>query len=561
MLAQEINRYMSMVDSVDNPTPTRRCYHIGDRFTVEITAVSVDLANKNDLMNIWKKCGYISEVLPSWLSVNTCYTDNAGNSWGIYNIAEKRGGTRNVINFDYIREATPENELELVAECIRLFCEGTGYTPDPSNPETSSTQEANPEPTGTQSIKFFWNGIKINGRKKLIRCHYSLDNRHDGRECVTIYARDYMGHLPGDMFPVENDTDSMTDYFETDRADVFPGHPLYPYARAAAVSAKIREIRRFLPRDLEKVGTWADRSEYYTHQAAYKQEQLAKLEMEQREFPKGQPTAADVEAVHTLNLAAETARIAAEKEQEQKEREAILAMRNAGRVYIEEVAAAHPIQEGDPVVTIQWSEHPAFYSWKENELKLSVAAAEIVLRHFDEQRAQQNAAEGHGGYDKTSFLIEYTGESGEPSTYEGRYDLGDNDGGMIAHIRAFADIYRNKRYPYHSEEEAAKIYAIADLLEAHTAAGRVVSVSVAPWLEEAIKARQKAAEEHAQDTLDMIDMLTDEQLAAAVLRSPKEHPDVARFFLQKLAIRDEGKALSVFRMWRAGSGLEALDEI
>lgn len=117
---------------------------------------------------------------------------------------------------------------------------------------------------GTQSIKFFWNGIKLNGSKQLIRCFYSLDNRHDGRECVTIYARDYSGHLPGDMFPVENETDSMTDYFETDRASLFPGHPLYLYARAAAVSAKIREIKSFLPHDLEKIGTWADKSGFST---------------------------------------------------------------------------------------------------------------------------------------------------------------------------------------------------------------------------------------------------------------------------------------------------------
>lgn len=423
------------------------------------------------------------------------------------------------------------------------------------------TEELSPEPTGTQSIKFFWNGIKINGDKKLIRCHYSLDNRHDGRECVTIYARSYSDSLPGDLFSVENSTDSMTDYFETDRTDVFPGHPLYSYARAAAVSAKIREIKRFLPHDLEKIGTWADRSEYYTHQAAYKQEQLAKLEMEQRTLPKGHPTADDVESVHALNLAAE-------KEQQQKEQEAVLAMRNAGRVYIEEVAAAHPIQEGTPVVTIEWSEHPAFYSWGENELKLSISAAEIILKHYDELRVEQNAAEGHGGYYKTSFVIEYTDENGESSTYTGRYDLGDNDGGLIAHIRSFAESYRDKRLPYHSEDDADKISALADLLEAYTAAGRVVSVSVAPWLSDYVKARQKAAEEaqreEAENIMDAVEMLTDNQLAAAVLHVPNDDAsklDVARFFLQVLARRDEKKALSVFRAWRSGAGLESLDEI
>lgn len=407
----------------------------------------------------------------------------------------------------------------------------------------------------TTAIKFFWNGIKINGDKKLIRCFCSLDNRHDGRQCVTIYARDYSGHLPGDLFAVQNETDSMTDYFETDRASLFPGHPLYPYARAAAIKAELRNEKYY-------------RADPCITSRAAKMRKLWNYKQELETLPATQPTAADVEAVHALNLAEETARIAAEKEQEQKEREAVLAMRNAGQVYIEEVAAAHPLQDGAPVVTIEWSEHPAFYSWEDGALKLSVAAAEIILKHYDELRAEQNATEGHGGYYKTSFVIEYTADDGERHTYEGRYDLGDNDGGLIAHIRAFAESYRNKRLPYHSEEDANQISALADLLEAHTAAGRVVSISVAPWLSDYVRARQKASEEAkreaAENIMAVVEMLTDQQLAAAVLHVPSDDPgklDVARFFLQALARRDEKKALSVFKAWRSGAGLETLDNI
>lgn len=400
----------------------------------------------------------------------------------------------------------------------------------------------------TTSIKFFWNGIKINGENKLIRCFYSVDNSISvSGPCVTISARDYSGHLLGDLFPVRNETDLYTDYFDTDRATLESSHPLYKFARAAALRAEIRDLERY-PGCCE-----IDRRA--------RSEKLTRYRAELAALPESQPTAAEVAAVHAQNLAAETARLEAEKEAQQKEREEVLAMRNAGRVYIDEIAAAHPIQDGAPVVTIQWSEHPAFYSWKDGELKLSVAAAEIVLRHYDEQLAQQNAAEGRGGYDKTGFVIDYTAQNGEPSTYTGRYDLGDNDGGLIAHIRAFAESYRDKRLPYHSEEDAAEIFALADLLESYTAAGRVVSVSVAPWLEKAVEARREAERQRTQNTLDMVDMLTDEQLAAAVLCSPKEQPDVARFFLQALSRRDEKKALSVFKVWRSGAGLEALGEI
>jgi len=403
----------------------------------------------------------------------------------------------------------------------------------------------------TTSIKFFWNGIKINGEKTLIKCFYSLDNQ---RECVTIYARDYGVHLPSDMFPVENDTDSMTDYFATDHIVVFPDHPLYLYARAAALKAEIRNLERY------PGITGVDRSARAGKLKQYRAE-LATL-------PTTQPTAADVAAVHALNLSIKTAHMEAEKEKRQKEQEAILSAQNEGRAYIESIAAAHPIQEGAPVVTIEWSEHPAFYSWEDGELKLSIAAAEIILKHYDELRVEQNAAEGLGGYDKTSFVIEYTDENGEPSTYTGRYDLGDNDGGLIAHIRAFAEICRNKRSPYHSEEDASQISALADFLETYTAAGRVVSVSFAPWFEEAVKARQEAAErakrEEVEDIMAAVEMMTDQQLAAAVLSIPNddmEKLDLARFFLQTLHARDAKRAVAVFKAWRSGSALSVLDEI
>ena len=115
---------------------------------------------------------------------------------------------------------------------------------------------------------------------------------------------------------------------------------------------------------------------------------------------------------------------------------------------------------------IPFSENPAFYSWTASQdktrtelihhadgstetktiieeprrrLLLSVKAAEIVLDHFDKLKALE-----HRGYDKTDFVITWT-EPGdtEESRYEGRYDLGDRDGGMIAHIRAVGRWYLN----------------------------------------------------------------------------------------------------------------------
>lgn len=143
---------------------------------------------------------------------------------------------------------------------------------------------------------------------------------------------------------------------------------------------------------------------------------------------------------------------------------------------------------------------------------------------------------------------------------------GDNDGGLIAHIRAFAD---GKRKPgmFHDEDAAASIDALADMLEEHTDGGRVVSVTVPTWFkhyawrrkkeQERQKEKQDAeAAQAANDLMDAVQMLTDEQIEAAVMEidpNGKNALDVARFFLQELTRRDEKNALEVFRRWKAGA--------
>ncbi len=77
-----------------------------------------------------------------------------------------------------------------------------------------------------------------NGAEKA-RVWYSRGALVDGRDCVTIYAKDYTGAL-GRVFadqsaPYENNTDTMTDYFEKGRVRVFPDSPLWADACARAV--------------------------------------------------------------------------------------------------------------------------------------------------------------------------------------------------------------------------------------------------------------------------------------------------------------------------------------
>lgn len=85
-------------------------------------------------------------------------------------------------------------------------------------------------------IKFNKHNVTDTETKIKVRVLYSLDNRIDGRKCVTIYAKDYDRSLGKIFTEYKNDTDTMTDYFDAGRVILFEDHPLYKQARERAES-------------------------------------------------------------------------------------------------------------------------------------------------------------------------------------------------------------------------------------------------------------------------------------------------------------------------------------
>ncbi len=86
------------------------------------------------------------------------------------------------------------------------------------------------------SVKFQKYYVAGNGAKAKV--WYSLDNRIDGRKCVTIYAKDYDRALSVVFSGAgyTNNTDTQTDYFDKGKVVLFEGNPLYAAARARAES-------------------------------------------------------------------------------------------------------------------------------------------------------------------------------------------------------------------------------------------------------------------------------------------------------------------------------------
>ena len=447
-----------------------------------------------------------------------------------------------------------------------VLARGDFYAAVAERLEADAKEPKNTEPE--KGIRFYTNGIKVDGGR-LIRCWYSLDDNS-----VTIYAKD-CARLPREYFAVRNDTDIYTDYFDDDKTTLTPDHPLYRFARYVAAKGRAKRDQARLNAIEAEVASgqperWRGHNDALRTEAQGLRRNMA--EWERMKDP-GQPTAADLKAVEELKTAKESARIAAEHAEDMARREEMLRKRTEGRHYIESVAEQHPVVDGQPTVEIPFSENPAFYSWTESidqtrtEIKynadgtqeektevitprrrliLSVAAAEIVLRHFDEEVHAERR-----GYDKTDFIIRYKDpESGEDSTYEGRYDLGDNDGGLIEHIRAFVNS------TMHDEQEKASTLAVADLLEQYTDGGRVVSVDIAPGVIDLLAYRKKQEQEQRRAEVERVAcevaMLTDDQLEAAVMcvdPEDKSKTDVARYFLQELSKRDADRAIEVYKKW------------
>ena len=380
-----------------------------------------------------------------------------------------------------------------------------------------------------KGVRFYWNGIKVDGGR-LIPCGYYIDG-----ESVTIYAKNYK-ELPREYFDVVNNSDSMTDYFEDDRTTLDENHPLYKYARYAALKG-MASGKTYIRMTEEQAKEW-----------------------DLMENP-GHPTQKDYDKIAEKRQKAEREAKEQEEQELKAERERVAAETETGRKYIEQVAEENPIKKGEPVVTICWSEHPAFYSWEDYELKLSVAAAEIILKHYDEKKHAEQR-----GYDKTKFVINWIdAETGEQDEYTGRYDLGDNDGGLIEHIRNFGRWHRT--HDQHTgkelenpEQELSEIEKFADWLETFTRNTRIIDVQISPGVIDFVKAKkaaeQEKAKQEAAEIFAMAAMLTDEQIESAIFAvdpNDKNKIDVARFFLQELAKRDEKRAIEVFNRWKAGA--------
>lgn len=317
------------------------------------------------------------------------------------------------------------------------------------------------------SIKFFYNGLRLDGARSLVRCGYSLD---PAAETVTIYARGG-SRLPSELFPVENDTDLYTDYFDDDHAELTPAHPLYKFAAYAASRAKLREVKA---RAAYLAGRIDHPSAYDAMHLDTLRTELAAVDslrtaLESIQNP-GQPTAADLAAVDQMKQDAESAARAAEQAEEQRRREEALAENAAARAIVRDEVLANPLTDGEPYAIFGFSESGAFDDFRtesgEPRCICSIAAADAITRRLD--LLYNPAQTSPHDYRKTDVVIYYPADGGQWQSYAARLDLGTEYGGLVEHVRRHGEQLRTpNRYCTPTADDlttAAAILALADRL-------------------------------------------------------------------------------------------------
>lgn len=111
--------------------------------------------------------------------------------------------------------------------------------------------DVEPAADAALSVVFVWNGIRVGG--KVVSGHWSHSDAWTDyagtvhAEHITFYARD-LSHatelLRRTGLAVENSSDSMTDYFESDQIRFGLEHPRYAEAAAALAAKKGHDERR-----------------------------------------------------------------------------------------------------------------------------------------------------------------------------------------------------------------------------------------------------------------------------------------------------------------------------
>lgn len=261
---------------------------------------------------------------------------------------------------------------------------------------------------------------------------------------------------------------------------------------------------------------------------------------------------------------------AAQREEERKAREEKEEQdRKAAAAYFDALTEeARAIVDSDsepkssaPYVVIEWSESPVINRLNieaedGNGRKLSIKAADELFKLLDSrQNSDREKFDFLGWYDKTSFIIHFTNDAGEPDTYEGRQDFGDGEGGIIEHIKAFAASYKSytEKKPSEptDEEIRSELAELAQKLESYARPVYVLdSTRTAEQIKQIKEVQAARTARELNEINTMLLMLGNDDIEQLARNAPDR--TTKQFFIQELYRRDNRRGLNLARELLAG---------
>ena len=107
-------------------------------------------------------------------------------------------------------------------------------------------------------IKFNMHNVINTETGAKAKVDYNHGKNIDGRECVTVYSKDCLQKLyPVFGKGIKNESDSMTDYFESDSYTIYPENDLFAAAVKACAYRQEARAKRAAAQEAKRIAKYA----------------------------------------------------------------------------------------------------------------------------------------------------------------------------------------------------------------------------------------------------------------------------------------------------------------
>ena len=389
----------------------------------------------------------------------------------------------------------------------------------------------------TKSLAITPKGLIVNNGR-LIPVQYSIDMASfDAKPYITAMCRSPKDHFPEDLFPHSIAPLPGSFHFRGERISISPEHPLYRFFRWSALQVKYHMamvIWCWLGEQIEQEPSNAD---------FYEDRRQAVWPVVKNVFRApncGQPTTEDLTMTRRWNnrygFSSDSFCSFPDQLDIQEHRQRL---KRDGALVVKRLMDQFPIQPNAPFVVIEDSEYPAFSSWQYGELRLSVSAADAVLRHYDAIAFED------GDFCVTNLAIRYR-EHGSTKVQRLHFYWGNQNGCLTEYLRAYGHwlIDENNRDP-DNVITGIELVSLAGLLSDYMAPA-IIKIEYAPWLQELLALTDKEDRKVARFDI------SDEEIRECVLRLPHDDESalVADALIEILSGRDSQKALELYKEWK-----------